>query len=228
MVARVCGKPASPPARVSGGLLVSSLAILVVAFAIVILTGALPAFSAGLRGSLAESASHAPTFRSVNLLYAVGWILQLLGFVLLTQVLVLSGRTTLVTLALAATTLATILAVLEATFHIGMTTWAAQEARSTGAVPVIYTAARGWVSAMKLLYLALGLSAQVAYGMALLKTELVPAWVGRTAVGWGLAWLLLLLVGVGAPALLFIVPPVIGAALLWGHRFPRSSTSRKE
>lgn len=213
--------------RVSGALLVGSLGILVVAFAVVILTGALPAFSARLGGSLAESAPHVATFRTGNLLYAVGWILQLLGFVLLTRLLSRSDDPGL-TLALAATALATILAVLEATFHMGMTTWAAQEAAATGAEPLFYTATRRWVSAMKLFYLALGLLAQAGYGVALMKTQLVPIWVSKTAVGWGLTWLLLLMVGVGAPVILFIVPCVIGLALLSGQRIPSASSSRRK
>lgn len=214
--------------RVSGALLVGSLAILMIAFAVVIITGALSAFSARLGGSLAESAPHVGTFRSGNLMYATGWIAQFLGFVALTQLLRRSDDGVLVTLALAATALATILAVLDATFHLGMTTWAAQEAASTGAEPVFYTATRRWVSAMKLLYLALGLSAQAGYGVALMKTRLIPTWVSKTAVAWGVTWLLLLMVGVGAPVILFTVPPMIGAALLSGQRIPSASANRRK
>ena len=64
--------------------------------------------------------------------------------------------------------------------------------------------------------------------MALVKTRLVPAWVGKTALGWGLTWLLLLIVGIGAPAVVFIVPPVIGAALLSSHRTQSASRPTTE
>jgi hypothetical protein len=192
--------------------------ILVLALLIVIVVGALPAFSARLGGELAESAQHATTFRSVNLLYAAGWVLQLLGFVALTVLLVRAGDTAIAPVALAATALAAILGILEATFHAGVTTWAAQEAVSTGAEPAVFIATRRWVSEFKLAHLALGLSAQAGFGVALVKTGLVPVWVGKTAVGWGLIWLLLLVVGVGAPAVVFIVPPIIGVALLSDRR----------
>lgn len=58
---------------------------------------------------------------------------------------------------------------------------------------------------VKLLYLVLALSAQFGDGAALMKTRLVPTWVGLTAVGWGLVCLLLLIVGVGAPAVVVLV-----------------------
>lgn len=211
--------------RTSGTLLLGSLAILVAAFVIVVVSEALPAFSASLGGSLAESAPHATTFWLVNFLYAVGWLLQLLGFVVLTVLLVRFGEMTMAPVALAVAAVATILGIFEATFHAGITTWAAQEVASIGTEPVFYTATRRWISAMKLLSLALGLSAQVGYGVALVKTRLVTAWVGKAALVWGVSWLLLLIVGVGAPAVVFIVPPVMGAALLWRFRIPSASPS---
>lgn len=214
--------------QISGALLVGSFAVLVVALVIVIVSGALPAFSASLGGSLSELAPHATTFRLVNFLYAIGWILQLLGFVVLTVLLVRADETAMAPAALAVAALAAILGVLEATFHAGMTTWASHEAASTGVDPVMYTAVRRWISAIKLLYVELGLLAQVGYGVALVKTRLAPVWLGKAAVGWGLIWLLLLLAGVGAPAVVFLVPPVIGAALLSsGRRIPTASPPKR-
>jgi hypothetical protein len=206
--------------RISGALFVGSLTILTFALLIVIVSGAFPAFSAILGGNLAASAPHTTTFRSVNLLYAAGWVLQLLGYVVLTVLLVRAGDMAMAPMALAVAALAATLGILEATFNAGMTTWAAQEAAATGAEPAVYIATGRWVSEFKLHYLALGLSAQVGYGMALVKTGLVPVWVGGTALGWGLIWLLLLVVGVGAPAIVFVVPPVIGMALLSDRRIP--------
>lgn len=202
--------------RVCGALLVTSLLILMFAFVVVVSAGALPALSASLSGSLEALAPHAQTFQVVNFLYAIGWIVLLLGFVGLTVLLVRAGDLAVAALALAATGVATVLAVLEATFHVGMTTWAAGEAAATGNEPVLYTPVRRWVSAGKLLYMGLGLSAQVGYGGALLKTAVLPRWVGKTTVIWSLTWLVLLVVGIGAPATVFIAPAVIGAVLLNG------------
>jgi hypothetical protein len=206
---------------------VASLLVLIIALVVVVLDGALPAFSASLGGSLEALAPHAQTFQVANLLYAIGWIVLLLGLVGLTVFLVRSGDVAVATLALAATGVATVLAVLEATFHVGMTTWAAGEAAATGNIPVLYTAVRRWVSGFKLLYIGLGLSAQVGYGVVLLRTAALPGWVGKATVIWSLTWLVLLTVGTGAPAIVFIAPAAIGAVLVLGKGATAARTTHE-
>ena len=120
------------PGRAAGVLLVASLIILVAALVIMAASGALPAFSASLQGSLEQMAPYGVTFRRVNLLYAVGWIFEILGFGLLTHLLLRAsdGRLAIeqvAVLALIAMLAAAILGILEASFHMSVTTWAAQE-----------------------------------------------------------------------------------------------------
>lgn len=69
-----------------------------------------------------------------------------------------------------------------------------------------------WVGGIQATYIVLGLAAQAGFGAALIQTEILPAWVGQTTVVWSLLWLLV--VGLGIPAILFIMPAVIGVALL--------------
>src|SRR5690554_5339058 len=80
------------PNRLAGILLVTSLLVLILALIIMIVSGATPGFSAMLRGSLAQAAPYAATFRLLSLLFAVGWIVQLLGLGLLTRLLVRAGE----------------------------------------------------------------------------------------------------------------------------------------
>ncbi len=114
---------------------------------------------------------------------------------------------------------AAILGVLEGTFHMSVTTWAAQEAARTSSVPSTYEPLRHWVNvSIQLFYTALGLLALTGYGWALIRSELIPLWVGWGSVGWGLVWIVILLLTRGTvPAVLFIMPPLIGIALLIGR-----------
>jgi hypothetical protein len=59
---------------------------------------ALPGFSANLQGSLDKMAPFASTFRRLDSLWTVGWILQLLGLGLLTHLLLSAGERQLVIL----------------------------------------------------------------------------------------------------------------------------------
>jgi len=83
------------PNRVAGILLVSSLLIFLLALIILIASGAFPAFSAGLQGSMVEKALYAGTFRLLNLFWTAGWIVQFLGFGLFARLLLHAGDKTL-------------------------------------------------------------------------------------------------------------------------------------
>lgn len=199
--------------RLSGILLLAGLALGLVAAVIMIAGGALPAFSALLRGSLVEMAPHVLIFRVGNVLWAAAWVAMLLGFVLFTRLLIGTNGESLAVLSLAATAVASVLALLEAGFGFTVTAWAIEETARTGATPPTYSSVDRWVRGMQAIYLFLGFAAQAGFGAALLRTELLPSWVGTTSLLLGLAWLVVL--GLGIPALLFIVPAIIGGALLF-------------
>lgn len=200
--------------RVAGVLLVASLLIGLLALLILIVSGALPAFSALLRGSLAEMAPYAATFRRLNLLWAVGWITQLLGFSLLALLLLRAGDEYLAIPAFLAILVAAILGILHGTFHMSVETWAAQEAARTGTIPEIYEPLEAWVSdAFRVAYIA-HLVAMAGFGWAILRAGLLAPWVGWAAIGWSILWLAGYPLSIGAPGILFIMPAVIGAALL--------------
>ncbi len=165
-------------------------------------------------------------FRFNVYLWAVAWILLVLGFVGLTRLLVNSGGEQLAILALAVTVVATVLAILEAVFTIGLTTWAVKEAARTGITPEIYIVLDdGLFDKIQFVYTVLGFAAQAGFGAALLKSTLLPSWVGQTTLVWGLVWLVADSFFLGIPALLLIMPAVIGVALLNTNRTVIRSTS---
>ena len=124
--------------RAAGSMLVASLLIGLLAVVILIAGDALPAFSASLRGSLVEIAPYANTFRLLTLLWAVAWIVQLLGLGLLTHLLLRAGDEYLAVPAFLAVLVAAILGILHGTFHMSVETWAAQEVAQTGSIPEVH------------------------------------------------------------------------------------------
>jgi hypothetical protein len=201
-------------ARIAGILLVSSFLILLLALVILIASGALPGFSAALQDSLAEMAPYASTFRRLNLLWTVGWILQLLGFSLLTRLLVRAGEEQLAILSFIAIFVAALLGVLHGTFHMSVETWAAEEAARTGSIPEIYEPMEVWIGGSFRIAYWLQLAGVAGFGWGILRAGLLAPWVGWAAIGWSMLWIAGYLVGIGAPGILFIMPAVIGAVLL--------------
>lgn len=108
--------------------------------------------------------------------------------------------------------MATVLGLLEASFGFTVTPWAAVEAAETGSVPAVYVGLDRWTGGIQAVYLALGFAGQASFGAALLASGLLPSWIGQVTVVWGLGWLVVL--GLGIPAILFVMPAVIGVVLL--------------
>lgn len=202
------------PARFAGILLVCSFLILILALIILIASGAFPAFSAGLQGSLAEKASYADTFRLLNLFWTAGWIVQLLGFGLLTRLLLLAGDESLAIPAFIAVFVAAILGILHGSFHMSVETWAAAEAARTGSAPAVYEPLRAWIGTAFRVAYVVHLAGTAGFGLGILHARLLPPWVGWVSLGWGILWLVGYLVGAGAPGVLFIMPAIIGIGLL--------------
>jgi hypothetical protein len=200
--------------KAAGILLVASFLILLLALVILIARGALPGFSAVLQGSLSEMAPYTATFRQVNLLWTLAWIVQLMGFGLLAWLLVQAGDGSLAIPAFSAVLAAAILGVLHGTFHMSVETWAAEEAARAGNVPQGFDLLDIWVSAFFGLAYAAQLAATAVFGWSILRTGILSPYVGWAAAAWGVLWLLAYLAGAGIPGLLFIMPAIIGVALL--------------
>jgi hypothetical protein len=202
------------PNRLAGILLVASLLVLILALIIMIVSGATPGFSAMLRGSLAEVVPYVATFRLVSLLFAVAWIVQLLGLGLLTRLLVRAGDEQIAILAFTLILVATILAVVYTTFRMSVELWAGEEAARTGNIPEVFEPLKAWTNDFFRVAYRVHLLAVAGFGWGILRTGLLAPGVGQAAMGWSVLWLIGGLVGVGAPAIPLIMPAVIGVALL--------------
>ena len=95
-------------------------------------------------------------------------------------------------------------------FLIGTVLVVAAEAFSLNQKEMIY--------APIVVFIVLAFLGQAAFGMAILRTGLLPAWVGWTTVVWNLAWLVILPIArpqdMYYPWLHYVAPVMIGIALL--------------
>jgi len=180
---------------------------------IMVVSGSAPGFAA-VGGALEAMAPYADAFRLLNGMYAVAWLLLLLGSALLARLLARAGNEQLALLAFTLLLVTGITGILHGAFHVGLTTWAAEEAGRTGGIPEIYHPLRDWVDgAFRLGYLG-SFAAMGLVGWAILRSGLLSPSFGWITIGWSVLCIAGWLVGAGAPAVPFIMPAIIGVALL--------------
>lgn len=77
---------------------------------------------------------------------------------------------------------------------------------------------RRWIGPEVVLYVVLAFLAEAAFGVALLRTGLVPAWAAWATIVWNLGWLALCAIvrpdDIYYPVLHHVAPALIGVALL--------------
>ena len=94
-------------------------------------------------------------------------------------------------------------------------TWAAEEAARAGSIPAIYRPLRAWADGFFRLGYVGSFAAMALFGWAFLRTGLLAPALGWVVIGWSILCFVGWLAGAGAPAVPFIMPAVIGVALLW-------------
>lgn len=199
--------------RVTGVLLLAGLLNGLLAALIMVVSGSAPGFAA-VGGALEAMAPYADTFRILNGMFTVAWVFLLLGSALLALLLARAGSEQLALLAFTLLLVTGITGILHGAFHVGLTTWAAEEAARTGSIPEIYHPLRDWADgAFRLGYLG-SFAAMALIGWAILRSGLLAPTFGWIAIGWSVLCIVGWLVGAGAPAVPFLMPAVLGVALL--------------
>ena len=118
-------------------------------------------------------------------------------------------------MAFGAFTLAVAAWLLVVSFQLGTTTVAAQHRAQTGETPDWATAVWQVGYTLERVWIVIGNLAAVGYGIAVLRTELLPGWLGWAAIGVGLGVsIVVLLTWDGFPELALPVPLALGIALL--------------
>lgn len=111
--------------------------------------------------------------------------------------------------------MAIVLAVVFWAFHMSPTVLAAEELARTSKMPMDYEILQVSAETSLGVYQLLGLLATAGFGWALLRTGVVPSWVGWVTLGWGVLWAAVFVkTANGFPLLPMVMQVVIGVALL--------------
>jgi hypothetical protein len=171
--------------------------MLILAGAIFVPGGALYAGRAILKWPAARSQSY-PVWERGFVMAAI--LVATLGLVLLERLLEAAGDQILAPIGLTIFLIGTVLVLAAETFALGR-----QE--------MIY--------APIVVFVVLAFLGQAAFGAAILRTGLLPAWVGWATILWNLAWLVILPIArpqdVYYPWLHYVAPLIIGIMLLVGR-----------
>lgn len=199
---------------VAGGLLVASFLIPLAAAFLMVGTGAAAGFGAAIGRSLQGLVPYAETFSALNLMWASAWVVLLGGLAALTAMLSRGGGSHSAIAALALAVPATVAGLLQGTFGASVTSWAAEEFARTGTAPALYTPLRAWVDAIFRFGYVISFAAMAFMGWSLKRADILSPSIGSATLRWSVIWLAAGIVGVGIPALVFVMPAVIGGALL--------------
>ena len=201
--------------RVTGAVLVLSILITFAGILVVVIQGRVEGLEAAFKGveGIGEDAA---AFRTVGAFSLAGLIVMLLGFGIFTVHLTETGDRGISVVALNLLVFTVVFSAIEGSFHSEVTAWAGEEWARTGAAPEFYEPLRQWMNGpIQLAYMTFGFSSLAGYGWAMLRTMVLPRWVGWATIGWSLAWLAVILATQDSlPAVLFVPQLLIGVALL--------------
>jgi hypothetical protein len=178
-------------------------------------------FAVPVRTFLELVAAHPKTWLFIAAAFALGVLLTLAGLVVLGSVFRPAGARVWSDLGLAAFSLGGALWLASLTFRATATITAARETVVSGVVPAWFEPMRAWSGAMFALYMVLAYFAIAAYGRALLQSHLVPRWLGKFHVVFGLAGAVGFLVRLpffNPPLLIHLPLGLLGAVLLRARR----------
>ena len=139
-----------------------------------------------------------------------------LGLTMLTTLLRDARDVTFYYLALIALLFGDILLAIFIAFHLGIASVGVQETVRTRVVPDYYVQLILWTQPLFVIYTILAFLALAAYGETFLPTRVLPHWMGRLSIVYGLAGLVFagFAAGNAPPFLHYLMPIVMGILLL--------------
>ena len=172
--------------HVAGALLVLGMLITLAGIIVVAIQGKVEGLEAAFKG-VEGIGDETSAFRTVGAFSRPGLILMLLGFGTLTVHLTESGDRAISLVALNLLLVTVVFSAIEGTFQSEVTAWAGEEWARTGTTPEFYEPLRQWMNGpVQLVYMTFGLSSMAGYGWAILRTMVLPRWVGWATIGWSL------------------------------------------
>ncbi len=173
--------------RLSGAVIVGGTILLVTLTVPFYVRGSLHATSAQFRGP--EAAAGNVRSLQVSSLGQGAWTIMLLAaFTILAVELVELGYTLLPALATVALVVFSTAWLIEASFHVGVTAWAARQIEQDAPVPELYHQLRRWLNLwLQVLANPLAFLGFVGFGVASLQAGVLAAWAAWLVIVWSAA-----------------------------------------
>ncbi len=201
--------------RLGGAAMLLSVAVLAATFALIAWRGQMRGVAASFMGveGIGREAAALKTLLKGQAAYG---ILLIVGFGVLASGLIEAGERTLALASFGLWIFASAAGVVRAASDATITVWAGDRWAETGTVPEIYEPLNEfagtsffWLSEIPYFVAAAG------FGWAVIRSGVLPLWIGYVAVAWSALWLLFPLVfKFDLPAALALFPIIFGVGML--------------
>lgn len=201
--------------RLGGASLLASVVVLGATFALIAARGQIRGAGAGFLGveGIGRDAVALATMMRVLAVFA---ILQLIGFGVLTSTVSRAGEQTLGLISFGLWVFASAVATIRSAMEGTITVWAGERWADTGSVPDLYEPLNAFAQNSFFWYAEIPwLLAAAGFGWAVIRSGVLPSWVGYVAIGWSLLWLVFPIVfRYDLPAVLALFPILFGVAMV--------------
>ncbi len=192
-----------------------SVVVLASGFALIAMRGQFRGVSAAFMG-VEGIGRDAIALRTLMKAIAIYGVLHVVGFGILASTLTAAGERTLALISFGLWVLASAAGVARTVFDGTVTVWAGEQWAETGIVPEIYQPLSSFTQNSFLWFAEVPwLLAAAGFGWAILRSGILPAWLGYVAIGWSAIWLVFpILFRFDLPAALALFPILFGTGML--------------
>lgn len=201
--------------RLGGAALLLGVAALATVFGVIAIRGEMRGVAASFMGveGIGREASALATLMKGQAIFG---ILQIVGFGVLAAALIEAGERSLGLVSFGLWVLASAATVIRTVFDGTVTVWAGERWAETGTVPEVYEPLSAfaqnsffWFGEVPWFVAAAG------FGWAVIRSGVLPAWVGYIAIGWSVFWLVFpLIFKSDLPAVLILFPVLFGVGMV--------------
>lgn len=201
--------------RLGGLALLLSVGVVLAAFVVIAVRGQIRGAGAGFMGVEGVGRDAAALATMMKALAAFA-ILQLIGFGVLASSVSRAGEQTLGLVSFALWVFASAVATTRTVSEGTITVWAGERWAETGGVPEIYEPLNAFAQNSFFWYAEIPwLAAAAGFGWAVLRSGVLPQWMGYVAIAWSVVWLVFpLLFRFDLPAVLTLYPVLFGVGML--------------
>ena len=200
--------------RLGGSAFLLSVVVLAVGFLLIAARGQFRGLGASFMGVEGIGRDVVALATLMRFLVVFG-ILQLIGFGVLAAALTEAGERTLALTSFGIWILGSAAAVIRTVFDGTVTVWAGERWAETGTVPEVYEPLNAFAQNTTLFAEVPWFVAAAGFGWAVIRSGILPSWVGYVAIGWSVLWLIFpLLFRFDLPASLVLIPILFGVGMM--------------